>query len=84
MAKACQKFEVIGKTGRGRNRKTWIECVKTDMKDKGLNASDAQNREAWRNDILGEKSNPCMHGKTDSKMMMMIVGIKNYTLFVLQ
>ena len=26
--KRCQKLEVEGKVGRGRSRKTWIECVK--------------------------------------------------------
>ena len=63
--KACQKFEVIGKTGRGRNRKTWMECINKDLKDKGLNASDAQNREAWRDGIMVKSpTRACMEKRT--------------------
>jgi hypothetical protein len=63
--KACQKFEVIGKTGRGRNRKTWMECINKDLKDKRLNASDAQNREAWRGGIMGKSpTRACMEKRT--------------------
>ena len=34
--------------GRGRPRKTWAECVKTDIRDCGLSAVDPQDRVAWR------------------------------------
>ena len=33
--KRCQSLEVVGKAGRGRGRKTWLKCVKHDMKDVG-------------------------------------------------
>ena len=39
---------VPGKRGRGRPRKTWAECVKTDIRDCGLSAVDPQDRVAWR------------------------------------
>ena len=38
--KACQKFEVIKKTGMGRNRKTWMECINKDLKDKRLRSEE--------------------------------------------
>ena len=34
--KKCTKVEVVGKVGRGRGRKTWLQCVNSDMKDLGL------------------------------------------------
>ena len=33
---ACRKVEVAGMRCRGRNRKTWNECVEDDMKVLGL------------------------------------------------
>ena len=39
---------VPGKRGRGRPRKIWAECVKTDIRDCGLSAVDPQDRVAWR------------------------------------
>ena len=33
---------------RGRPRKTWFECVKTDSSDCGLTGVDPQDRETWR------------------------------------
>ena len=38
---------VPGKRGRGRPRKTWAECVKTNIRDCGLSAVDPQDRVAW-------------------------------------
>jgi hypothetical protein len=48
--KAFQKFEVIGKTGRGRNRKTWMECINKDLKDKRFNT--IQYNTIWLNVIF--------------------------------
>jgi len=31
--KNCQKLDVDGQAGRGRSRRTWLECVKGDLKD---------------------------------------------------
>ena len=66
--KKCTKVEVVGKVGRGRGRKTWLQCVNiSDMKDLGLRVGEAQDRQLWRRKIFGETSEPCMHGKTDAK-----------------
>ena len=37
-------MEVVGKVGRGRGRKTWLQCVNSDMKDLGLRVGEAQDR----------------------------------------
>ena len=65
--KKCTKVEVVGKVGRGRGRKTWLQCVNSDMKDLGLKVGEAQDRQLWRKKIFGETSEPCVHGKTDAK-----------------
>ena len=57
------KFKVEGRVGRGTGKKTWKECVKSDMKVRGLVPEMAQDRDLWRRSIHGETSNPCMHGK---------------------
>ena len=61
--KKCTKVEVVGKVGRGRGRKTWLQCVNSDMKDLGLKVGEAQDRQLWRRKIFGETSEPCVHGK---------------------
>ena len=43
--KKCSKVEVVGKVGRGRGRKTWLQCVNSDMKDLGLRVEEAQDRQ---------------------------------------
>ena len=40
-------LEVVGGIRKGRGKKTWIECVTTDMKKIGLKKEDAQNRSLW-------------------------------------
>ena len=30
--KKCTEVEVVGKVGRGRGRKTWLQCVNSDIK----------------------------------------------------
>ena len=40
----CRNLEVVGGARKQRGRKTWMECVKKDMKEGGLKKEDAQNR----------------------------------------
>ena len=49
---ACRKLEVSGERGRGRNRKTWKECVSDDMKKLHLRKEDVQDRVCWRNGVV--------------------------------
>src|SRR3954469_15864678 len=58
-----RNLEVVGGIRKGRGKKTWIECVKTDMKNIGLKKKmrrighygvvqeDAQNRSLWSSSI---------------------------------
>ena len=49
-----QKEEVVGGVSRkGRGRKTWMKCVKDDMREFGLRKEDAQDRTYWRDSIVG-------------------------------
>ena len=59
----CTKVEVVGKVGKGRGRKSWLQCVNSDMKDLGLRVEEDQDRQLWRRKIFGETSEPCVHGK---------------------
>ena len=38
----CRNLEVMGGVRKGRGKKTWIECVTTDMKKIGLKKEDAR------------------------------------------
>ena len=49
----CRNLEVVGGARKGRGRKTWMECVKKDMKECGLKKEDAQNRPLWSRSIVG-------------------------------
>ena len=63
--KECQYLEVEGKRGRGRGRKTWLECVNASMKDMELKASDAQDRALWKRRLLGNRpTRACMEKRT--------------------
>jgi len=53
--KACQKIEISGERGKGRGRKTWRQCVSTDMKVMKLKVEDAQDREVWRRAIWSDR-----------------------------
>ena len=44
-------MEVEGARTRGRPRKTWLEVVRNDMKELGLDALD---RHAWKRMIVGD------------------------------
>ena len=52
-ASKCRQLDVEGLRGRGRSRKTWMECVDDDMGTLNLPKEDAQDRVVWRNGILG-------------------------------
>ena len=47
----CRNLEVEGVTRKGRGRKTWMECVATDMKRAGLKKEYAQDRSLWSSKI---------------------------------
>ena len=42
-----------GGVRKGGNRKTWMKCVKDDMRKRGLKKKDAQDRTFWRDSIVG-------------------------------
>ena len=44
-----------GTKDRGRGRKTWMECIVSDMKSFGLRRGDAQDRELWKDRIAGNR-----------------------------
>ena len=48
ICKAIQNWKLGGKSRRGRPLKRWIDCVKEDMKIKGVEAEDALERNSWR------------------------------------
>ena len=52
---ACRDMKVDGTKDRGRGRKTWMECIVSDMKSFGLRREDAQNREIWKDRIAGNR-----------------------------
>ena len=49
----CRQLEVEGLRGRGRSRKTWMECVDDNMGRLNLRKEDPHDRVVWRNGILG-------------------------------
>src|SRR3989442_14485221 len=49
----CRNLEVVGGVRKGRPRKTWMECVKEDMKECGLKKEDAHDRSVWSRSIVG-------------------------------
>jgi len=46
----CQQLMVEGKAGRGRGRKTRMECVRRDMRELRMSVDDGQ---AWNGNIFG-------------------------------
>jgi hypothetical protein len=51
----CRDLVVIGDRGRGRDRKTWMQCVEEDMRKLNVKKVDAQNRDVWRRGIMGNR-----------------------------
>jgi hypothetical protein len=64
---ACRKKKVGGKGGRGRGRKSWMQCVTEDMGQLGLRAEWAMDRVLWRGRIHGSIPTCALHGKGNSK-----------------
>ena len=50
----CRNLEVVGGARKGWGRKTWMECVKKDMKECGLKKEDAQDRPLWSRSIISK------------------------------
>src|SRR2546425_10363725 len=46
----CRHLEVGGGVRKGGSRKTWMQCVKDDMRKRGLKKED---RTYWRDSIVG-------------------------------
>ena len=51
----CRQLEVAGAKSRGRSRKTWFECVKTDLRSLGMKKAWAQDSMEWRRLIGGNR-----------------------------
>ena len=51
----CRTFAVEGSRLRGRGKKSWCECVKSDMKIKRLRAEWARDHEMWRGFLSGKR-----------------------------
>ena len=49
----CINLKEDGSAGRGRPRKSWLECVNDDMKKFGLKIETAHDRTVWRSAIHG-------------------------------
>jgi len=62
---ACSELEVKGMRGKGRGKKTWVECVKDDMRRLGLKKEDAQDRKRWRGLSLGNRLTLPQRGKEE-------------------
>ena len=62
------KIDVSPIKKRGRPRKTWLECVKNDIKKFGLTGTDMHDREAWRAGVRRclVLPTPVHSGNTDS------------------
>ncbi len=46
--KRATEFAVPGSIGRGRPHKTWNECVKKDILERGLSDAESGDRLVWR------------------------------------
>ena len=44
---------VNGRRKAGRSKKTWAECIKDDIKARGLGSVDPMDREEWRARVRG-------------------------------
>jgi hypothetical protein len=61
----CRELEVEGAKGKGRGRKTWLECVGADMKSRGLNRDDAHDRTRWSDLSSGKRPTLPQCGRED-------------------
>ncbi|KAI8496011.1 hypothetical protein Bbelb_264270 [Branchiostoma belcheri] len=51
-------FKLPGNRGRGRPRKTWVECLQRDIKECGLSSTDPQDRASWRRGVQNSRLLP--------------------------
>ena len=58
-------FQLDGRAGKGRPRKTWFEVVRNDMSDLGVCERDALDRNEWRRTV--RNAQPTFSGKTAVK-----------------
>ena len=57
----CRNFDVRGKRGKGRPRKSWNDVIQDDINSWNLNKDNALDRVTWRSDVKSatKTSNPC-------------------------
>ena len=57
----CCNFDVRGKRGKGRPRKSWNDVIQDDTNSWNLNKDNALDRVTWRSDVKSatKASNPC-------------------------
>ena len=48
VGRRTMEMEVRGRRRRGRPKKRWIDCVREDLRAKGIDETDADNRAEWR------------------------------------
>ena len=58
----CRNFDVRGKRGKGRPRKSWNDVIQDDINSWNLNKDNALDRVTWRSDVKSatKASNPCV------------------------
>ena len=56
--KKCMEFRVEDRTPAGRQKRTWLESVKTDMAELGIDKDDVHDRKKWRKNVMKRKFNP--------------------------
>jgi hypothetical protein len=65
---ACRTYEADGQRGRGRGKKSWMECVDDDLREWNLDRRMVGSREEWRDSIndrsrvCGEREEECVEG----------------------
>ena len=71
--KRCITWEVQGIRQRGCPKKTWWDCVKSDVESLGRSQKDAQSRNKCRRRIKGQPANPGSPGKMAVKTVCVCV-----------
>ena len=71
---ACRNLVVEGNRGRGRGKKSWMECVKDVMRRINLPKEKAQDRASWKSGIRGNRlTRACLKKRRKTMMMMMMM-----------
>ena len=47
----CMEMVVQGRGGRGRPKKTWMECVNDDMRERGVSVEMTADKREWKRKI---------------------------------